>query len=251
MASRGDGRVRPGQRLDQAFSARAWNRSQDAADIVLRERQGFAAGPLTYPHSPYISMPGRNISVADVPRWGALQIASLGTIPNSTGTGGTSQFEQTPVLELNTPPLNSGLAEFAVALEPVASGELGRFAVDGVVQAKIRRNSLGDRFVRLRDGSTSLQSSSYGNGVIIWAESGIGDDIWALIRLGGFIGGTAMIRFSGPWPLNISKPVTIVDSNDEISVSNQFASISASCGERFGAAARHGNTWYLIAAQFE
>jgi len=35
---RSDGRVRPGQKLDTAFSARAWNRAQDAADVVLGDR---------------------------------------------------------------------------------------------------------------------------------------------------------------------------------------------------------------------
>lgn len=42
--ARPDGRVQPGQRLDSAFSARAWNRAQDAADLVLGDRGGLAAG---------------------------------------------------------------------------------------------------------------------------------------------------------------------------------------------------------------
>jgi hypothetical protein len=39
---RSDGRVRPGQKIDTAFSARAWNRAQDAADIVLKDRLAIA-----------------------------------------------------------------------------------------------------------------------------------------------------------------------------------------------------------------
>ena len=42
--ARPDGRVQPGQRLDTAFSARAWNRAQDAADLVLKDRQSFLPG---------------------------------------------------------------------------------------------------------------------------------------------------------------------------------------------------------------
>jgi len=43
MARRQDGRVEPGQSLKSAVSARAWNRAQDAADIVLGDRTGFGA----------------------------------------------------------------------------------------------------------------------------------------------------------------------------------------------------------------
>jgi hypothetical protein len=43
MPSRRDGRIEAGQPLASAISARAWNRAQDAADIVLGNRPGFAA----------------------------------------------------------------------------------------------------------------------------------------------------------------------------------------------------------------
>lgn len=43
--SSGSGRVSPGQRLTTAFSARAWNRAQDAADIVLGDRLSVTASP--------------------------------------------------------------------------------------------------------------------------------------------------------------------------------------------------------------
>jgi hypothetical protein len=38
-----DGRIEKGQRLASAISARAWNRAQDAADIVLGARPGISA----------------------------------------------------------------------------------------------------------------------------------------------------------------------------------------------------------------
>jgi|GEM_PF-3914052 len=43
MPNRKDGRIEPGQPIASAISARAWNRAQDAADIVLGNRPGFAA----------------------------------------------------------------------------------------------------------------------------------------------------------------------------------------------------------------
>lgn len=43
---RNDGRLEPGQRLNGAISARAWNRMLDAADVVLGDRYGQTAdGP--------------------------------------------------------------------------------------------------------------------------------------------------------------------------------------------------------------
>jgi hypothetical protein len=42
--SRPDGRLEPGQPLRGAISARAWNRAQDAADIVLGANTGVTAG---------------------------------------------------------------------------------------------------------------------------------------------------------------------------------------------------------------
>jgi len=44
-----DGRIEKGQRLGSAISARAWNRAQDAADIVLGVRPGFSV-PQTTQH---------------------------------------------------------------------------------------------------------------------------------------------------------------------------------------------------------
>jgi hypothetical protein len=46
MPRRPDGRIEPGQKLARAISARAWNRAQDAADIVLGERTGAVVTPL-------------------------------------------------------------------------------------------------------------------------------------------------------------------------------------------------------------
>lgn len=48
-----DGRIEKGQRLSTAISARAWNRAQDAADIVLGARPGVSV-PDTYSASDHI-----------------------------------------------------------------------------------------------------------------------------------------------------------------------------------------------------
>jgi transcription elongation factor len=45
MPTRRDGRIEPGQPLKTAISAAAWNRAQDAADVVLGQRPGVTAPP--------------------------------------------------------------------------------------------------------------------------------------------------------------------------------------------------------------
>lgn len=45
--ARNDGRVEKGQSIRSAFSAKAWNRAQDAADIVLGVQPGVEAWPLS------------------------------------------------------------------------------------------------------------------------------------------------------------------------------------------------------------
>lgn len=44
---RGDGRISPGDPLRSSISARAWNRAQDAADVVFGAYAGFTAAPGT------------------------------------------------------------------------------------------------------------------------------------------------------------------------------------------------------------
>jgi hypothetical protein len=53
-----DGRIEKGQRLSTAISARAWNRAQDAADIVLGVRPGVEAGDVLRrpPHRIIVTM---------------------------------------------------------------------------------------------------------------------------------------------------------------------------------------------------
>lgn len=55
---RPDGRIEPGQPLRGAISARAWNRAQDAADLVLGAGTGITA-PQGIPHTSRLVVPVR------------------------------------------------------------------------------------------------------------------------------------------------------------------------------------------------
>ena len=87
--ARADGRVEPGQSLKSAFSARAWNRAQDAADIVLGERTVFGAGP-----SESMTLPSVRVKLAAKGWFGQCRFAV-----NDTFFGlspGSGLFPQTP-----------------------------------------------------------------------------------------------------------------------------------------------------------
>lgn len=134
-----DGRIEKGQRLSTAISARAWNRAQDAADIVLGVRPGVEAGsfkevapPFSYIYAQFTNrggVPGRiwNVGCLDIP--GSILLNP----PNETDTA----WNQVPVF---TNASSVSMSRVAIALEPIAPGAIGRVAISGIVPAKITVN---------------------------------------------------------------------------------------------------------------
>ena len=198
------GRIRPGPLAGQ-ISARAWNRAQDAADIVL---QGVPlAGPGPKAAATYTPILVKNAAGSAVNRWGVMSIAGVVFTPSGATGAATQQFQDQPVLSGGLP---TGGTSFVVAVEPIASGKIGRCAVAGVVQAKINVVSSSDTFATAKDGDlTQLTSSSSGEATILWKESGTGTGKWALVRFGA--AGAAGIRLgkvSGTWSKGATASVT-------------------------------------------
>ena len=104
--ARPDGRIEKGQRLGSAISARAWNRAQDAADVVLGVTPGFEVTPAssnndtivmrirpnwpTLDHTPLAV--GQGISVPLRSPQSATMLTSAANVQGS-GTGLTVQNE--------------------------------------------------------------------------------------------------------------------------------------------------------------
>ena len=201
-----DGRVTPGPIKGQ-LSARALNRAQQAADIVLGQRPNGATDGPGFGPVPYTPILAKNNTTGAVRRWGVLSVAGVVFTPSgATGTA-TQQFQDQPVLSGGLP---TGGSAFVVAVEPIAAGKIGRVAVAGVVQAKINVVSAGDTFATAKDGDlTQLTSSSSGEATILWKESGTGTGKWALVRFGA--AGAAGIRLgkvSGTWSKGATASVT-------------------------------------------
>jgi len=192
-----DGRIEKGQRLSTAISARAWNRAQDAADIVLGVRPGVEADGQAY-SQPYIAtMVQIPAATANYPHAGvAIQLTdSRPTWPSVSGVWPkTAVSTAIDFLKGNIaiPRELLGLNRqdtvypfpFAVSVEPIAIGQtVVRCAVAGVVVAGVRVISSQHRFVSLptrrSDEAISeltgrLETSDTGKSVLIYARAGFG-----------------------------------------------------------------------------
>lgn len=176
--ARPDGRLEPGQPLRGAISARAWNRAQDAADLVLGANpgtEGVPGSPVLKPYTWCYCKP--SVTVA---RWGVLAITGMEIAPTSSSGGATASFEEMPVLTGGTP--SATTTAWCVAVEPIESGKVGRVAVGGVVQCKVEVDKSDDKFVACSSGG--LKTGVKGEGLILWKEGGTGSGKWALVRLG-------------------------------------------------------------------
>lgn len=187
--ARADGRVRPGQNIGSAFSARAWNRAQQAADIVLGEHMAVAVDNNQQPKN-FSTILIRNDSGLAVPMLGVLLIgAPVASPANGTLTADSAsdfqakQFLRHPVFVGTTPTENA--TRICLTLEPLATNAIGRAVVSGMTACKIKTVPGGPfNYAATRDADrTQLVTSSCGPARLIWHEPEIGDDKWALVVL--------------------------------------------------------------------
>lgn len=176
MPARKDGRIEKGQKLSTAISARAYNRAQQAADIVLGVTPELGVQIGRGANRAYEWAYCRASVSVDL--WGILEITGLENTPQSTADDpSTRSFQDTPVLTGGTP--SSSTRAWCVAVEPISSGSIGRVAVAGVVQCKASIGDSSHKYVRAKSSTAELESATSGEGLILWKGNG-----WALVRIG-------------------------------------------------------------------
>lgn len=190
--TRPDGRIEAGQRLSQAISARAWNRAQQAADMVLGGMPG-PGGPVGNTLHPYTPILVCNRTTGTVDRWGCLSIDGLQVVPSGPTGAATSTFEDTPVLRGGLP--TAGMP-FVVPVEPIAPSGIGFAAVDGVVPVKLSIGSASHGYARAKNGTLGELETTTGGATgameLLWKEAGVtGSGKWGLLRFGA-VGGSSV-----------------------------------------------------------
>jgi hypothetical protein len=167
-------RIEKGQRLSSAVSARAWNRAQDAADVVLGSVLGNEAGDNAAGARAANIILLRNDSGIVVPQFGVLRIGSPLVLNDLEKP---SQFGENMVLSGLMP---NGLSPFAVAVEPIETGKIGRCAIGGRFACKVKIVDADHKYARSRNNDvTQLISAACGDMRFLWKESGTGDDKFA------------------------------------------------------------------------
>jgi predicted RecA/RadA family phage recombinase len=249
-----DGRVTPGPIKGQ-LSARALNRAQEAANIVLGQRpNGTADGPSAGP-APYTPILAKNNTTGTVRRWGVLSVAGVVFTPSGATGNATQQFQDQPVLSGGLP---TGGQSFVVAVEPIAAGKIGRVAVAGVVQAKINVTDAGHGFAKARNADMAqLESSATGDVQILWKESGIGAGKWAIVRFGTGAGASFRLGVAtGQWTKDTTYIVTQIKGDRSALVSgpsgpatftayNAAQTVTGPSGGYYVGCVDIDGTWYL------
>lgn len=251
-----NGRISPGQSLATAISAKAWNRAQDAADIVLEGRLGNNAANTKPPSYPYTFVYCRNLTGSAIGRWGVLAIGGMEVAPSADGQRDTNQFQHMPIVSGTVPTSTTG-DRYCIAIEPIQSNAIGRVAIAGVVQCKLDIVSASDVTAGPKPSSSSALQSGRGNASILWKEAETGSGIWGLVRIGSNQESVRLGTISATWTKGQTATVTRqngdgtgIAGNPTFVAKNYFATVPASPDSQARVAcALADNTWILIAAE--
>ena len=186
-------KVRQGEAV--SIKAATWNSFLDAAEFARRARSLVGAQSVPSGFVGNMVYVRKNCGET-IPRFGAVVLADA-VIPHDAASediecetpafdgvpaeggdegGGESESEEESEKEVRP---------FAVAVEPIADGEIGRALALGVTPAKVEIVHEEDLCAEPVPGSTSgaMRSTNVGYARIVWKEDGTGEK-WCFIRLG-------------------------------------------------------------------
>jgi hypothetical protein len=226
-------------------------------NALTRTSVGVAGTSLNSPEPARNIVLCRNDSGDAIARWGVLEVSGVVFDPSS-GDAAKASFEDQPVIVGVTP--TDAVKPFAIAVEPIPDGGIGRVALSGVVQAKIEVVSESHSSARSKGSSSEIQSADDGPAKILWKSSGTGAGKWCLIRAGAGVGsgGARFGEVSAAWNKGAVATVTRLypDGSDyepsqTFQALNQFATLAApGAGDtRFVMCVLVETTWMLVAAE--
>ena len=167
-------KVRSGDRL--RIPAKAYNRFVDAARAHHEHDQGRDARPVT---SATGIVRVRNQSGQPRGRFDVLGLSGPIISPDAN----LDHFKSRIAFDGVTP-TSGHRSKFAILLEPLKEGAIGKGIVAGVTVARIDVESTDHGFASVDPGEPGhLKSASVGAAQILWREEGSGEK-WAVVRLG-------------------------------------------------------------------
>lgn len=179
-------KVQAGQPL--TIPAEAFNAFLDAAQDLRNRRQSRQQEPFPqFRQSGIVRL--KNGSGVDQERFAALGIDRPIILPADN----LPAFQNEVTLVGVIPDEDLHRSRFAILLEPLREGAIGRACVSGVCPVRLKIHSNDHRFAEIRDGqSITLQSDTSGGAAILWVEESGGDPEaprWAVVRIDAGGGG--------------------------------------------------------------
>lgn len=178
-------KVRSGEQL--VIKASTWNAFIDAANFTKEQRQNqFGKGLRSGVGAGVVLIKNAEPELRD--RFTALVLNDIAVPPSAN----ENEFVSCPPVFIGQKMTDEREGRpYAILLEPVAAGAIGRAMVFGIVPAKVSIQDADDQYAVPTPNSSAgaLQSDSTGVARIVWKAGGTGAQ-WCLLQLGGAGGGS-------------------------------------------------------------
>jgi len=163
------------------IQASTWNAFIDAANFTKQMRQNQGGKGLRSGLGEGIVLL-KNCESQTYDRFSALVITGICVTPD---TNENEFLSCPPVFQGNRMTEDRAEKPYAITLEPIAAGEIGRAMLLGITPAKVTVNDSEDGYAVPKAGSTGeMESATTGVARILWKGSGSGLQ-WCLLQLGG------------------------------------------------------------------
>jgi hypothetical protein len=163
-----------------AIPASTFNSFIDAARDFRARQTSATSDPIQSFRQTGI-VPIKNGSEEDRNRFDVLGIGS----PIISPTDNADEFKNRVAIVGVLPAIDTHFGNFAILLEPMKDGAIGRACVAGVCPARIYIEKEWHQYADVEDGQPArLKSRPSGGAQILWKESGEGAEKLAIVRLG-------------------------------------------------------------------
>lgn len=178
-------KVRSGEQL--VIKASTWNAFIDAANFAKEQRQNqLGKGLRSGVGAGVILIKNAESELRD--RFTALVLNDIAVPPSAN----EDEFVSCPPVFIGQKMTDEREGKpYAILLEPIAAGAIGRTMIFGIVPAKVSIQDADDQYAVPTPNSSAgaLQSDSTGVARIVWKAGGTGSQ-WCLLQLGGAGGGS-------------------------------------------------------------